>query len=104
MDNKQLKEKIIYWLFGEIRFDTRWKILMWSIQTIAILALFYFVVISDEFKDNKTVKEVKPLLDALKAGNYYLTKDPRCAANFSQLTILQNFTMPNPYPTPIPKP
>lgn len=80
---------------------------MWSIQTLAILILFYVVVLTDEFKDNKTVKEIKPLLDALKSGEYYLTKNPQCADitfNASNLYFRPvNYTAPNPYPTPTPR-
>lgn len=87
---KKWKDKVIYWLFGEIKFDTRWKVLMYLIQMAAIIPLFYFVVISDDFKIGKECAEFQPLIQNVKNGSYVVVDRD---IYYGKLKL--NFTIPN---------
>jgi hypothetical protein len=67
-DWEGIKERLKIWLFGEYKFKNRWKILMWGIQMACALILFYYVIISTEFRVGKECAEAQPLIQGVKNG------------------------------------
>ena len=89
VDWKPFKEKFYYWLFGEINFKTRWKVLMWLVQMGVAIALFYFVVVDPNFRLEKECKEFQPLISGIKSGELYVL-DRKQITNISAFTFDNN--------------
>jgi hypothetical protein len=94
-DWKTFKSKMKYWLFGEINFNTRWKILMWVIQYSIALILLYYVILAPEFRLQKTCIELRPAIEAIQSGEYVLVPANKVFDNklsVNQSEMLENFT------------
>jgi hypothetical protein len=96
MENK-IREKIIYWLFGEIQFNTRWKILMWLFQTSIAVILLYYVVFDHTFIEGHKCKMIEPTIDALQRGELAICNPstPRMfLVNFTNVSSYLNVSNP----------